>query len=119
MDKPDTKVIRRLLNEGREKDLLDLMSGDSRYTRNDLLNNLPGNNGDREKDMDELYTISLATKHVSFIVQYGHGQSKVMVENRVYSAWPEAFEKWLQMGCLGIAKQEVDAYLKDNPLDEL
>lgn len=117
MPKPDTNIIRRLLNEGREQDLLVLMEGDSAYNREDLLENLPGKNGDQERDMDELYTTGLAVDHVRFVVNYGHEKTHVVDGSMVYSARPEAFEKWLEMGCLRLTQQELDTYLEDNPLD--
>ncbi|WP_444891822.1 hypothetical protein ACJJIE_11890 [Microbulbifer sp. TRSA001] len=97
MLKPDTNIIRRLLNEGREQDLFDLMEGDSVYNWEDLLENLPGKNGDRERNMDELYTTWLAVDHVRFIVNYGHEKSQIIDRNMVYSTRLEAFEKWLEM----------------------
>jgi hypothetical protein len=117
MAKPDVNIILRLFNEGREKDLLDLMEGDSPYTREDLFENFPGKNSDRVRDIDEIYTTALAVDYVRFVVNYGHEKSQVIDGKMVYSSRPEAFNKWLEMGGLRLTQQELNAYLKDNPLD--
>ncbi|WP_413663480.1 hypothetical protein ACG1BZ_20765 [Microbulbifer sp. CNSA002] len=85
MPEPDTNIIRRLLNESREHDLLDFMEWDLVYNREDLLENLPGKNGDRERDMDELYTTGLAVDHIRCVVNYDHEKSQVLDGNMVYT----------------------------------
>jgi hypothetical protein len=66
--------------------------------------------------MDELYTIRMAWEHAAFIASFGHKVSTATRDGHVYSAYPEHFEHWLELGCPGLHEEEVDAYLKANPL---
>ena len=110
-------IIKRMLYEGRAKDLLELMEGDSRFSRLDVLENLPGKNCTREQKMEELYITGLAVDHVRFVSIYGLGVQQVIEGEKIFSARPEAFEKWLQLGCLRLNGYEIEAYINENPLD--
>jgi hypothetical protein len=105
-----------MLNEGRAKDLLDLLNGESAYSINQVHSNLPGRTGSREKDIDELHTVRMATEHVWFITRFGLNIQNAKEDGKYYSAYPEYFERWLNAGCLGISEEELAAYLKEHPI---
>jgi hypothetical protein len=115
MPEINTAVIKRMLYEGRANDLLELMEGESKYSRLEILENLPGKNCTREQKMEELYITGLAVDHVRFVAKYGLSVETAIDGEKIYSARPEAFEKWLQLGCLRLNGYEIEAYLNANP----
>ncbi|MFZ6747113.1 hypothetical protein ACO0LC_28170 [Undibacterium sp. JH2W] len=108
MSKIDIKIIRKLLENGRAQDLLSLMNGESKYS-SESSENLPSSK-------EEVNTYWMAIEHVTFVLKYGFNIKKVQDGTQFYSACPDYFEKWLTDGCPGIVNNDLNNYLKDNPI---
>lgn len=106
--KVDTDILKKMLKPDRVSDLYDLMQGESKYST-DSTENMPSTE-------EEIEARHLAIEHVWFVSKFGMAKSKVVVGAKVHTAYPEYFEKWLELGAPGIVSEEVEAYLKENPL---
>jgi hypothetical protein len=105
-------LVRQLIASGHAADLADLMVGDSPFnaeaTQSDLT--LPA---EREKKIAMLYAARMAWEHVTFLAKFGrHATGSIKQDQRVYSAYPEYFEKWIEDGCTGLLLSDVQRYLK-------
>jgi hypothetical protein len=109
MSKIDANLVRRLMENGRAKDLADLMEGESKYWSK-RKENLP-------TTKEDAHICRMALEHVLFVSKFGSNFNKGKEGSHFYSAYPEYFERWLDSGCLGIAESDLMAYLTDYPLN--
>ena len=108
MAKPNIDLIRRIVNQGRLKDLLDLMEGYSPYSDENLVENIPKKIGSGSARWDQLYTYRMAVEHIRFVLKYGSDINHIVEKDgKVYSSYPDYFEKWLNEGCCGLHQEEV------------
>jgi hypothetical protein len=68
--------------------------------------------------MDEVYVLRMAWEHAVFVGEFGLQANSVVQNERVFSAYPDYFERWLELGCRGLHQEELEAYLRSNPLEE-
>jgi hypothetical protein len=104
----DQAIVQKMLRAGKANDLLDLMSGESKYTSDNselILNNL-----------EEKKAWRMSLEHVKFVAKYGLDVDKVEEGSKFYSAYPDDFEKWLGLGAPGLVEEDLNNYLRDNPI---
>ena len=104
----NVNILREFLQKGRSIDLLDLLKGESMYNI-DTNEELPLN-----KDTSKIWRMAIS--HVEFITKSGIDRTKAEEDSKFYSAHPDDFEKWLEIGAPGITQEEIEMYLEENPL---
>src|SRR5688572_12234989 len=104
----DVRAIKVMLSDDRVNDLLDLMEGESKFTTGSS-ENMPITEEERIARGDAL-------DHVRFVAKYGLTKERVIEGSKIYSARPEGFAKWLELGAPGIEAAELSAYLEKYPL---
>lgn len=109
MSEIEADLVRKIMENGRAKDLADLMEGESKYWSKKK-ENLPATE-------QEVHICRMALEQVLFVSKFGLHSSKGKEGTHYYSAYPEYFEKWLNSGCLGIVKSDSMEYLEDYPLN--
>ena len=109
MTKLDTSLLKRMLSNGRIRDLLCLMEGESEYT-SDSTENMPRNEEERMLRGDAL-------DHVRFGCKFGFSKDRVIEDEKVYCSRPKEFDEWIMRGAPGIVPEELMAYLADHPLE--
>jgi hypothetical protein len=108
MQSEKTSTIKSLLDCGRGQDLLDIIHGISKYSVSQNLNDEP--------DLETVKLVSAAKRHIQFISKFGSKNKYVEIDGQFMFPSPEKFDKWLLAGAPGIEKEELDAYLVENPL---
>jgi hypothetical protein len=108
MSKVDIEVLRNLLEKGRASDLLALLKGESKYNT-DTGDDLPLDSGS-----SKVWRMAIA--HVEFVSKFGLDKQRAEEGSKFYSAYPDDFEEWLSLGAPGITQEEIDLYLKENPM---
>lgn len=104
----DKSILIKMLKNGKAQDLLELMSGESAYTNENSELIL---NGWEEK---KAWRMSL--EHVQFISQFGLEVDKAEESSKFFSAYPEEFNEWLELGSPGLVEEDLMNYLKENPI---
>ncbi|WP_211442008.1 hypothetical protein [Collimonas humicola] len=107
MSKIDANLVRMLVENGRAKDIADLLEGESKFHSNSS-KNIP-------KSEDELTFCRMALDHILFVAKFGTEIKKAKDGSHFYAAYPDYFEKWLAAGCLGIDAQDLASYLVSKP----
>lgn len=102
------ELVKLLLKNKRYNDLLDLLNETSEFTGS-TVTNIPNTK-------DEIEFIIKANHHICFLSKYGNTNNIVIENGKVYQAYPEFFEKWLESGAKGIEECEIQEYLKHNPV---
>lgn len=103
-----TEIIRRLIDAGRARDVLEFVEGDSPY----ISETSPG--APQEPELRRLWI--LVVHHLRFISEFGILAVREYKDGRCLTAFPDEFEQWLQVGAPGISNDDIGAFLRDHPL---
>lgn len=109
MTSQNIEIIRYLLEKGRAKELRDIMFGESEFTSPESELKLNG--------WEEKKAWRMAFAHVEFVSKYGNEKTLVKEDGKIYSAYPDEFNEWLNLGAPGIPWQDLFAYLEKNPIE--
>jgi len=107
-DLEKVEAIRKLISVGRAKDILDFAEGESSYISERSLG------APQEQELRRLWV--LAVHHLRFVSEFGVSSSREYKGGKYLTAFPEAFDQWLQAGAPGISNEDFNAFLKDHPL---
>lgn len=110
MSKQNIEIIRHLVEKGRAKDLKDIMFGESEFTSPESELEL--------NEWEEKKAWRMAFAHVEFVSKYGNEKTGVEENGKFYSAYPEEFNKWLNLGAPGMPWHDLFAYLEKNPIEK-
>jgi hypothetical protein len=102
------ELIKNMVDGGRTADLFLMLEGESPYT-SDASEGAP-----RDSKLAKLWTAALY--HLRFVAEFGNRSDSVMKDGKWLSAFPEEFSEWLEAGAPGITLDELEKYLRDNPL---
>jgi len=109
----DPNLVKSLYENGRAKDLLELLLEESKYT-------IPTEEYDGdETNLTRQQNIlrGCAIDHLRFVDNYGFIDELVEDhQGHVYGPRYKEFEEWLSIGCPGFIEKEFQAYITDNPL---
>ncbi|ODB85651.1 hypothetical protein A3194_12520 [Candidatus Thiodiazotropha endoloripes] len=108
MESANVDILREFLLKGRAKDLLDMLKGESKY-------NIEIDE-DLSLDKETRKVWRMAISHVEFVSKFGLIKQKAEERGHFYSAYPRDFDNWLSLGAPGITQEEIESYLKENPL---
>ncbi|QHD07196.1 hypothetical protein PspR76_16270 [Pseudomonas sp. R76] len=102
------EAIRQLVNVGRARDVLAFVEGDSSYVTSESVG------APQELEYRRLWI--LVVHHLRFVSKYGAHSSGIMKDGKYLTAFPQEFDRWLQIGAPGVSSGDLDMYLKDFPL---
>lgn len=108
MDK--IEIIRLMLDAGRAKDILAFVEGESPYL-SDASDGVP-----QDPELKRIWI--MVVHHLRFLVEFGSGTSVQSSGGKIYSSYPDEFERWLSAGAPGISELDIERYITENPLRE-
>jgi len=110
MIKHDASILEVIVKAGHAADLHDLLLGKSKYCILPVPRRSP-----LSKDEQRLYV--LAIHYLHFVTQYGLGIKEAQQPAGHYlMSHEQDFKEWIERGAPGVFWDDIDAYLKDNPL---
>ena len=107
-------LIRQLVQARRGEDLRQIALGVSKYCRSE---------NDRKvvyspaTHPSGLHPASLAFMHLEFTSRYGADALQAKERGRLWFAYPQEFELWLEQGAPGLFLEELEAYVAENPIE--
>ena len=102
-------LVKALVDNGRAEDLRKLMEGESKYSSHNYELNF--------ENMEISKVWRMALEHIRFVSRFGLNIEKAEVENHFYSAYPEDFKNWLQIGVPGLPLEDFQSYVEENPIE--
>ena len=103
------KIVKALIDNGRAEQLNELIIGTSKYCVEEPADAVPINDENRK-------FWQLTMNHLHFISKHGQEKNSMEIDGYYECAYPDEFEKWMELGCPGLSQIELNEYLKDNPL---
>lgn len=104
-----SQLIKLAISKGYVSDVLKIMKGESQYTTDNVdLSAALGKPGS-----EAAISWRMAMSHLEFICEYGSTIQKASKEGRYYSAYPEDFERWLELGAPGYPTSDLATFLND------
>ncbi|WP_143752063.1 hypothetical protein [Burkholderia sp. SRS-W-2-2016] len=98
MSAADKESILKLMGDGKALDLVDLILGDSPCR-------VTGEVKFASNEERDAYVMTI--EHLRFVSKYGAQAGPVKENGRVYFAYPDYFEKWLQLGTPGLTQEDL------------
>ncbi|MCF1489445.1 hypothetical protein LZ838_19050 [Pseudomonas sp. AA27] len=103
------ELIRALIKAGRSDDLLAFVEGESPYLTD-------ASQGVPESPWLRRIWVLVVT-HLRFVTRYGEVTKPLIADGQVLSPYPAEFQLWLAAGAPGIALEDLQAYVREHPLD--
>ncbi|WP_139199131.1 hypothetical protein [Pseudomonas panipatensis] len=102
------EAIKALISFGRVQDVLAFVEGDSIYI------SAASEGAPQSPELRRIWI--MVVHHLRFISEFGNTPDKKFKDGKYLSPYPEEFEQWLDEGVPGIAEEDIQRYLEQNPL---